>query len=724
MSIKQNTKISNNQFENPEYYFNRELSWLDFNYRVIDEAYDPNNPLLEQLNFLAIGTSNADEFFMVRVAGVVDQYLADIEISENKTQMTPDELLEQISLNHHRNTTYQYRRYHSLVNSKLPSLNYHMSMVDNLTPDELLQAKAYYHQLVLPTLSPLGIDAYRPFPMLKNNAINIFVQLSKDGEEHSAIVPIPTLLDRYIIVDANGKNRIIFIEDLIIQELSTLFEGYEIQYAFPFRITRSADFDIKEDNASDLINLIEDYIKKRRTGIAIRLEIDTRFVPDFNKKHYKLIAKSLELNKRSIHLIDGPIDLTFLFGLADKIGETYPEHRYPDFNAYLNPEHTGESLFESIKQGDLFFNHPYDSFKPVVSLVEEAATDPNTIAIKQTLYRVSKHSPIIQALKTAAENGKEVTVLVELKARFDEENNVFWAKELEEAGCHVIYGVSDLKTHSKITMIVRREGNAIRRYVHLGTGNYNDKTAKTYTDMGLMTADIAMGEDAAKFFNFISGYTELPEYTHLHVSPFAIRDSLIDYIDEEIELHKQHGDGRIVAKMNSLTDKPLIQKLYEASQAGVRIDLIVRGICCLKPGIPGISENIHVRSIVGRFLEHSRIYAFNNHGDSRIFLSSADMMTRNMTKRVEIEFPILDEKIETEIAHVLELQLEDNLKARELQVTGDYTRPERQEGEALNSQEQQMIEANQRKNNLIEEKKQIQKSIPWFDRIWRRFRKN
>lgn len=723
MKTIQNDSTNTKDFDCPDYYFNRELSWLDFNYRVIDEAYDPNNPLLEQLAFLAIATSNADEFFMVRVAGVVDQFHANIAISENKTQMSPKALLEKIGEYQRRNNMYQYRRYHHLINNKLTALNYHVSMMKNLTAEEYLQAKTYFHQLVLPTLSPLGIDAYRPFPMLKNNAINIFVHLEKDGQELSAIVPIPTLLDRYITVDADGKNRIIFIEDLIIQELDTLFEGYNIQYAFPFRISRSADFDIKEDNASDLINLIEDYIKKRRTGIAVRLEIDTRFVTDFNKIHYKYLAKALELTKRSIYLIDGPLDLTYLFALTSEIGAIYPQHLYPEFIPYLNPAYLGEQLFESIRKGDLFFNHPYDSFKSVESFIEEASIDPNTIAIKQTLYRVSKKSPIIQSLKTAAENGKEVTVLVELKARFDEENNVFWAKELEEAGCHVIYGVSDLKTHSKVTLVIRREGNMIRRYVHLGTGNYNDKTAKIYTDMGIMTADYAVGEDTVKFFNYISGYTERPEYTHLHVAPFAIRDSLMDYIDEEINYQKEFGNGRIVAKMNSLTDITLIQKLYEASQAGVRVDLIVRGICCLKPGIPGISENIYVRSIVGRFLEHSRIYTFHSNGKQRVFLSSADMMTRNMIKRVEIEFPVLDKTISNEIIAILEIQLADNLKARELQISGDYTRPDRTHAEPLNAQEYQMAQANQRRAQLAETKKQSQEARPWFDRIWQHFRK-
>ncbi len=713
------TTISTHDFDDPSLYFNRELSWLDFNYRVIDEAYDENNPLLEQLSFLAIGTSNADEFFMVRVAGVIDQYLGGVAIAENKTKLSPNDLLNEISVLHRRNTDYQYHRYQTLI-KRLQPLGYQMSKISDLSNEDLAFARNYYQQLILPTLTPLGIDAYRPFPFLKNKALNIFVQLSKDGEEYTAIVPVPTLLDRYVMLGDNDTRHIILIEDLMIQELDSLFQGYTIKYAFPFRITRSADFDIKEDSASDLINLIEDYIEKRRTGTAVRLEIDTRFIPNHNQKYYHFLQESLELSDRSIHLIDGPLDLTFLNDLKDEISEEYPEHAYSDFKAYLNPRYTGESLFDAIKEKDLFFNHPYDSFQPIVSLIEEASKDPQTIAIKQTLYRVSKNSPIIEALKTAAENGKDVTVLVELKARFDEENNVYWAKELEEVGCQVLYGVRELKTHSKITMIVRREHDKIQHYVHLGTGNYNDKTARLYTDMGIMTANPEMGEDAAKFFNYISGFSDTPSYTHLHVAPFAIRDSLADYIDEEIVHQKKYGDGHIIAKMNSLTDKKLIQKLYEASQAGVKIDLIVRGICCLKPGVPGLSENIHVRSIVGRFLEHSRIYAFNNHGARRIFLSSADMMTRNMIKRVEIEFPILDKVIEARILHVLDLQLNDTLKARILQSNGEYVRPNIEETGPLNAQEQQMIEANQRRARLLESDVKQKEKPSWINRIWRR----
>lgn len=714
------TLESDNVFENPDYYFNRELSWLDFNRRCIDEAYDKENPLLEQFNFLAIGSSNLDEFVMVRVAGVYDQYLANVKVAENKTQMTPNALLQGISEKNHDNVAAQYYRYNEIT-PNLKSLNYSIKRMDELNDNELAHAEKYFIDLILPTLSPLGVDAYRPFPHLSNKSLNILVQLEQKKEELTAIVPVPSLLDRYMTIDSGLNRTIILTEDIIIHFIDALFTGYKIKYAYPFRITRNADFDIIEDSAADLLALIEDYVKSRKKGMAVRLEIDTRYIEHYTAEHYDFLQTILELDDRDIYLIDGPLDLTFLFSLADQIGEKHPDQLYKPFKAHLNPNYLGENLYQTASQKDIFLNHPFDSFKPVVSFIEHAAEDKNTIAIKQTLYRVSKNSPIISALKKAAENGKEVTVLVELKARFDEENNVFWARELEEAGCHVLYGVSELKTHSKITLIIRKEDEKIKSYVHLGTGNYNDKTAKTYTDMGIISSNSELTRDASNFFNYLSGYTDRPIYKHLHVSPFEIRDSLIDYINEEIEFQKQNGNGRIIAKMNSLTDKPLIQKLYEASQAGVKVDLIVRGICCLRPGIPGISENIHVRSIVGRFLEHSRVYYFNRNDEKHLFLSSADMMTRNMTKRVEIEFPILDQDIEAEITDILELQLADTMKARVLQYNGDYVRPDRTSIK-LNSQIELMKRANAKTTSLqvmqIEKKK---KRTNWLTRILRRF---
>lgn len=683
---EQNNLSSSDTFDQPDYFINRELSWLDFNQRVIKEAYYNDNPLLEQLNFLAIGSSNLDEFFMVRVAGVYDQYLAGIDTSETKTYLSPLELLTAISEKNQANTLLQYERYHQLKDI-LPTLNYAVKRVKDLSESQLAETERIFEQLIGPTLSPLGIDAYRAFPHLANKLMNIMVRLEKDGQEQHAIVPIPALVNRYFTLDAGMTRTIVLSEDIIIHFIERLFKGYRIKFAYPFRITRNADFDIIEDGASDLLGLIEDYVRKRKSGMAVRVEIDTRHLNDFLPHQVDYLLKNLELHPNDLYQINGPLDLTFLFELRDQIAETHPELEYKPFDSFLNPAHLGEDLFTSAKQDDIYFHHPYDSFKPIVSLVEHAASDEQTVAIKQTLYRVSKNSPIIAALKKAAENGKEVTVLVELKARFDEENNVFWARELEEAGCHVLYGVSDLKTHSKITLVIRKEDQGIQSYVHLGTGNYNDKTAMLYTDMGIITTHPEISEDAINFFNYLSGYSDRPHYKHLHVSPFEIRDSLLDYIDEEIQHQRDYGNGRIIAKMNSLSDKQLITKLYQASQAGVEIDLIVRGICCLRPGVKGISENIRVRSIVGRLLEHSRIYYFYRNGKRHLFLSSADMMTRNMTKRVEIEFPILDAKIQAEIIDYLELQLSDTMKAHELQSDGVYIRPDRTEVK-LNSQEE------------------------------------
>lgn len=716
--------FSGNGMDQAENFFNRELSWLDFNLRVIDEASDPNNPYLEQLNFLSIASSNADEFFMVRVAGVYDQYLAGVEIAENKTQMSPEALLKTIAKKHQHNTQVQYHRYQNLIQD-LAKLGYAVKTYPDLTPEEQAQAGRYFQDMILPTLSPLGIDAYRPFPHLINKALNIFVSLTKGGEDRQAIVPLPALLDRFTLLEGEGQGAqsLVLIEDLVMAHLDQLFTGAEINYAYPFRITRSADFDIIEDDASDLMAVIQDYVDKRRNGAAIRMEIDQRQVTDFNPDHFTFLLDSLELQERNVYYIDGPLDLTYLGELIDHLAPDYPELSYPPFKPYLNPKHLGEALYQSIQEGDLFFNHPYHSFDPVVSLIDHASRDPQTIAIKMTLYRVSKDSPIIQALRQAAIQGKEVTVLVELKARFDESNNVHWAQALEEAGVHVLYGISELKTHSKIALVVRKEEDSIQRYLHLGTGNYNDKTAKGYTDMGIMSCHPDLTQDGADFFNFLSGYTDVPDYKQLHVSPFAIRDALLDSIDDEIRDHQVHGQGRIIAKMNSLTDKKLIIKLYEASQAGVQVDLIVRGICCLKPGVPGLSDHIQVRSIVGRFLEHSRIYYFHRNGQHQLFLSSADMMTRNMVKRVEIEFPILDPGIRSAILHILDLQLADTLKARILQANGNYIRPKISEDQPpLNSQDAQMAEANAKKIILRAAGRQAGPVRSWIQRLLKRIR--
>jgi polyphosphate kinase len=488
-----------------------------------------------------------------------------------------------------------------------------------------------------------------------------------------AIVQVPSVLERLVLIEtetSQKKVQLILLEDIISYFIHKLFKGYKVVSVSVFRITRNADLTIHEEGARDLLSEIEKELKKRKSGAAVRLEIQQRGL-DSNILQY--LTDELEIQEEDVYKIDGPLDITMFFRFYKRMEKKY-EHLVYHQLVPQEPLALGvdTDLFNKINHEDILIHHPYESFETVIEFISQSAYDPEVLAIKQTLYRVSGDSPIIDALKRAAENGKQVTVLVELKARFDEENNVQWAKELEKAGCHVIYGMTHLKTHSKITLVVRRKNNHIERFVHLGTGNYNDQTAKIYTDMGLFTSKRKFGIDATNFFNYLSGYTEKPEFFHLSVAPFDIREDLIELIDKEIDFHKRFTHGRIIAKMNSITDKKLIMKLYEASIAGVKIDLIVRGTCCLRPGIQGVSENIKVRSIVGRFLEHSRIFYFHHNGEGKIYLSSADWMTRNMEKRVEILFPIFEGSIKIRLNHILHSYLADNVKARELDSNGNY----------------------------------------------------
>ena len=700
-----------------DYYFNRELSWLDFNKRVIEEAQDPQNPLLEQLNFLSIASSNLDEFYMVRVAGLQDQFKLGYHITDNKTDMTPLEQLTAISKKNSENIALQYKYYYGLL-TRLVKKKIRVKKINDLSESELAIIEDTFHEQIFPALTPLGIDAYRPFPNLNNKLIHIFVNLQKEDTTRVAIVPVPAPLQRFILLDEDKNDiGIVLLEDIVRHFIHTLFKGFTVTNSFSCRITRNADLELHEDGADDLLVVIQDYLKKRKNGMAVRLEVDTRDTLETLQGDVRFLQTELDLEDRDVYMIDGPLDLTFLSKLTRYLMIVLPDAVYPDFSPVIPSDLSGKNIFDVVEKQDVFLHHPYDSFDPVVDFIKSAAEDEDTIAIKQTLYRVSKDSPIIEGLKTAAESGKQVTVLVELKARFDEENNVQWAKELEEAGAHVLYGMTHLKTHSKITMVVKKHHDKIVRYVHLATGNYNDKTARLYTDMAIFTANKEIGEDATNFFNYLSGYSDQPEYNHLHVSPFEIRDSFIEYIDDEIASHKQFGNGHILAKMNSLTDKRVIMKLYEASQAGVRVDLIIRGICCLKPQVPGVSENIHVRSIVGRFLEHSRIYYFHHNGDENLFLSSADMMTRNMIKRVEIEFPILDQAIKKEILALMDVYLADNTKARELHPNGTY-RHVRNDKPAVDVQKYFMELANKEK-----EIPALAEKDSWLKKIQRRFRK-
>jgi polyphosphate kinase len=664
------------ELNSPMYYNNRELSWLAFNERVLEEALDERNPLLERLKFLSIFSSNLDEFFMVRVAGLKDQVKAGFNKPENKAGMTPKQQLNEIALKTHNLVKLQYETYNKVLLPKLNKENIEFLKMENLTKEQLENMEDYFDEHIFPVLTPMAVDAYRPFPMLLNKSLNLAIVI-EDYDEFvenrlkTAIVQVPAVLNRFVRLEtSNNIVQFIQLEDVISYFIYKLFKGYKVVSVSVFRITRNADMTIHEEGARDLLKEIEKELKKRKWGAAVRLEIQQN---GFDQNILRYLTEELEVHEKDVYEIDGPLDLTILFGFYKEMARIR-EHLIYETLIPQPPRDiaSDEDIFEKVSEQDVFLHHPYESFEPVVDFVTEAADDPDVLAIKQTLYRVSGDSPVIDALKRAAEKGKQVTVLVELKARFDEENNVQWAKELEKAGCHVIYGMTYLKTHSKITLVVRRKNNRIERFVHLGTGNYNDQTAKIYTDMGLLTSKRKFGIDATNFFNYLSGYTEKPEFHHLSVAPFDIRKDFIRFIDEEINFHKRFANGRIVAKMNSLTDKVIIMKLYEASNAGVKIELIIRGTCCLRPGIKGVSENIIVRSIVGRFLEHSRIYFFHHNGEEKTFLSSADMMTRNMEKRVEILFPIFDGDIKMRINSILASALADNVKARVQDENGNY----------------------------------------------------
>ncbi|WP_407567800.1 RNA degradosome polyphosphate kinase [Staphylococcus epidermidis] len=682
------TRLGEKDINLPQYYNNRELSWLDFNYRVLQESYDKNNPLLEKLNFISIFSSNLDEFFMVRVAGLKDQVKMGYDKPENKAQMTPQEQLDAIKI---KNTDYvntQYQRYNELI-KELANYDIEMVKPEDLSDALIEKLEQEFKLSVLPTLTPLGIDAYHPFPKLNNKSLNIFVDIDTEDAINSAIVQIPSLIPRFLTLNEGTKQYVVMVEDVITYFINYLFTGYEVLNTFTFRITRNADLTIHEDGAEDLLIEIERFLKERKSGSAVRLELDCR---TSEKENVEWLINQLEIEDNDIYYLDGPLDLTFLFGLVDHLSHKLKYLTYEKYTPQPPRSLGNKNIYQLSLERDIFFHHPYESFEPIVDFIRQAADDPNTIAIKQTLYRVSKDSPIINSLKEAAENGKQVTVLVELKARFDEENNVHWARMLEDAGCHVIYGMTHLKTHSKIALVVKRINNELTSFVHLGTGNYNDKTAKLYTDMGIITTNKDIAEDAINFFNYLSGYSTKPEYNKLIVAPYDIRDVFIDRIDKEIRSHLQHGNGKIMMKMNSLTDKTIIEKLFEASQAGVKIQLIIRGICCLKPGIPGISENIEVVSIVCRLLEHSRIYYFHNNSEAHIYLSSADVMTRNMIKRVEILFPVEDKSIGQRLVNYMNLQLSDNQKGRYQDAQGLYHYVENNSS-PLNSQSYLMQEA-------------------------------
>jgi polyphosphate kinase len=691
--------------DDPIYFQNRELSWLDFNARVVEEANDPANPILEQLTFLSIGSSNLDEFYKVRVAGLQDQQKMGVEEPDTKKMWSPKKQLQEITKKNRINVRRQYDLF-DLKREQLNEKGLYFKSVRELNESDKNKARAIFEREIKPAITPYGIDAYRPFPHLSDGVLHLFVKLKRSGEPFIAIVPVPERLSRVYGVHNNEHAYLLLIEDLIYSFLSDLFKGYDVTYSFTFRITRNADLEIQEEGAEDLLSAIEDYLEKRKNGMAVRLEIDRRESAVSVNEDIALLKKALSIKQRDIYTLNGPLDLTFLSEVIPFLKEQGITESFKPFEPNYPAELKYQSVYQLARKRDLFFHHPFDAFDPIISFVKEAAEDDRTVSIKQTLYRVSDDSPLVEALKKAAKKGIQVTVLVELKARFDEANNVHWAKELEEAGAHILYGVKGLKTHSKATLVIKKETDGFRRYVHLGTGNYNEQTARLYTDMGLITSNNEITQDVFDFFNYLSGYSEQPDYHYLHVSPFDIRDAFIENIEKEIKLHTRYGNGHIIAKMNSLTDKKMLLKLYEASQAGVRIELIVRGICCLIPGIPGVSENITVRSIVGRFLEHSRVYYFYHNGEENLYLSSADMMTRNMIKRVEIAFPVLEPPLKSHILSILKLYLYDNTKAWILTSDGFYkkaslsNKPVHAQNELLSiSSEQEKVKENHTSSN-------------------------
>ncbi len=663
--MEKNEKINLNK---PEYFFNRELSWLKFNLRVLREAGVKTTPLLERLKFVAITASNLDEFFMVRVAGLWDQYENGIN-KRDAAGLTVKAQLEEISKAAHDQMKLLNKYLLSLV-KELREAGIYICRVSELSEKGRRWLEAYYQEEIFPVLTPMAVDASRPFPFLANKTLNLAVELTnQEGEDSMGIVQVPSVLPRLLEVPGEEKRSFVFLEDVINEHCSDLYSGCKILDVVPFRITRDADLEFDEDDIDNLLKEVEKSLRKRTRGASVRLEIYNKA----NSRIRKFLYDNLDITEQEVYEINGPLDATCFFKFASLPG-MWP-WLYEPFVPQRPLELPDDSdIFKVLRERDVLLHHPYESFDPVVKFVSDAANDPNVLAIKQTLYRVSGNSPIVAALARAAENGKQVTVLVELKARFDEENNIIWARRLEEAGCHVIYGLMGLKTHAKIILVVRKEADGIKRYVHLGTGNYNDNTAKLYTDMGLMTANDQFGSDASAFFNVLSGYSDPPVWNKLVMAPLGLRKKIYELIDNEISIVKKGGTGHIIAKMNSLIDYPVIQKLYEASMAGVKIDLIIRGICGLRAGMNGISDNITVRSIVGRQLEHSRIFWFQGGGKEQLFLSSADWMPRNLNDRVELFFPVETPAHIERIKKVLDLYLRDNVGAHMMQSNGTYRR--------------------------------------------------
>ena len=716
------------EYGKPEYFENRELSWIKFDRRVLNEARDKTIPLLERLKFISITSSNLDEFFMVRVASLKDMLHAGVKKADI-AGMDALRQLERVNEDTRELVNLQYSTYNR---SLLPLMNqeniFIIDAYEKLTEEQAAFVDDYFANEVYPVLTPMAVDASRPFPLIRNKSLNIAAIIEYKGtgglldhkmpeddgqdeeeqdgknqeEKHPdkdkkekkgkkgakpefATVQVPSGMARLVPVPSKNPDEKVFIllEQVIEKNIDKLFLNYKVLCAYPYRIMRNADFSIDEDEAPDLLKEIQKQLKKRQWGEVIRLEVED----GIDKKLLEFLKEELHIeNKQDIFYISGPIDFTFLMKMYGLPGCDHL--RYEPHTPQLVPEVLpGENIFEAIQKGDILLHHPYQSFGPVMELIRQAAGDEQVLAIKMTLYRVSGNSPIIASLAQAAENGKQVTVLVELKARFDEENNIVWAKKLEQAGCHVIYGIVGLKTHSKIALVVRREDEGIRRYVHLGTGNYNDSTAKLYTDCGVLTCSEAIGEDATAVFNMLSGYSEPLSWNSLAVAPIWLRKKFLKLIHRETKNAKAGRQAYIRAKMNSLCDQEMIEALYEASAAGVKIQLLIRGICCLRAGIKGISENIQVHSIVGNFLEHSRIFDFCNDGHAEVFMGSADWMPRNLDRRVEIPTPVLDEELKKKVLPILEVEVEAKVMAHVLQQDGTYEKIDKRGKVLVNSQE-------------------------------------
>lgn len=654
-----------------KYYFNRELSWLKFNERVLEEAADMSHPLLERLKFISIFSSNLDEFYMIRVAGLKEQIAAGIRDAA-ADGLEPEELLQSISKKVHEDVAIQADLLMNDILPKLSKKGIRIRKINNLRKSQRTFTTGFFLEKVFPVLTPLAIDPTHPFPQLKGLGINLMVELRTPykNDRKVAVIHIPSSLPRFIPLPSdNGRRDFVLMEDIIRKNAQHLFPSMKVLSISEFRITRNADLDLSEAEADDLLKFIERELRKRRLGTVIRMEVSD----EMSKSNRKFLKKITGLTEHDIYDIPAYLDLSAFITF---LGLNYPDLKDKSFTPALNHRFVRDrDIFSTINEGDILLHHPYDSFNHVVDFIQEASEDPSVLAIKQTLYRTSGKSPIVKALKTAVENGKQVTALIELKARFDEQNNIEWAKELDRSGVNVVYGVLGLKTHCKICMVVRQEGEQIRRYLHLSTGNYNEKTAKIYTDLSLMTCNDEMGEDASGLFNLLTGYSLQKKWNKFLIAPATLRPKISELIHTCIQNHSEDKPARIILAMNSLVDPHMIRDLYKASMAGIKVDLVIRGICCLVPGVKEISENITVKSIVGRFLQHTRIFYFKFNNESQIYLGSADLMQRNLNRRVELVFPVEDSQIKRRVRGIIQQLLDDEVKSRYLQKDGRYLRP-------------------------------------------------